>query len=88
MELSALSTRHRFYKMLVLTASIRHALIVTTTAILSVNVAVADIVIDDDASEGPATTITAPNNHTQAVNFTDNSGAAIRINDTNGATVH
>jgi uncharacterized protein with beta-barrel porin domain len=83
MKLSASSTQLGFYKTSVLTASIRHALIFAAT-MFSVNVAVADIVVDDDASEGPTSTKTAPNDLTQTVDFADTSGVAIRVNDTNG----
>jgi len=84
MKLSTSSLLHSFYKTNALTAKIRRALIFSTV-MLSVNVAFADIVIDDDASEGPTSIKIAPNDLTQTVNFADTSGAAIRINDTNGA---
>jgi autotransporter family porin len=84
MKLSMPPLQHGFYKPNALTASIRRGLIFSTV-MLSVSVAFADIVIDDDASEGPTSIKTAPNDLTQTVNFADTSGAAIRINDTNGA---
>jgi uncharacterized protein with beta-barrel porin domain len=85
MKLSASSLLHSFHKTNALTASIRRGLIFSTV-MLSVNVAFADIVIDDDNTGGGGiNTITAPNPHTVAADITDTSGAAIRINDTNGA---
>ena len=85
MKLSTSSLLHSFYKTNALTASIRRALIFSTI-MLPVNIAVADIVIDDDNIGGGGTnTIIAPNPYTAAADITDTSGVAIRINDTNGA---
>ncbi len=85
MRLSFSSAHYTFHKITLLTSSIRHALLVSSAILLSMDTAFANIVIDDDATEGATTTIIAPNNHIQAVDFSDNSGAAIRINDSNGA---